>query len=297
MSTKNEIERAERQLSLEARVYYEKFANLFHNNIKVENLPETLPKRYLLDVLLKRGYIVKDKLTDNYLPAVPIGFDKYALPTDYEFYALNGGFLFRRKAKDVIVLRASDTMYPMHDYLYLQAQRLAKLDNAIDQNVNGCQKPIIFECYDDATMLSIKNMAKAQSVGAWYVFKISEKARTTMKDGVKEHNTGIEYIASDLYELKNRIYGDVMIDLGVPVTTTQKAERVQAAEVFSATAPSRVTLKILIDTFNHDAEVGGLPIRLVDNVGSPLDEAYNEQAERIGEGQNDDNKEVMNNGG
>lgn len=294
MSTRNEIERAERKLSLEAKVYYEKFSNLFHNNIKVNGLPDTLPKRYLLDVLLKNGYIVKDKLTDTWLPAVPYGFDKYALPTEYKFYALNGGFLFDRAVEDVVVLRANDRMYPMDDYLRLQAERIAKLDNAIDQNINACQKPVVFECYDDATLLSMKNMSKAQSVGAWYVFKTSEKARNTMKDGVKDHPTGVQYLASDFYELRNRIYGDVMIDLGVPMTTTQKAERVQAAEVFSATAPSRVTLNVIIDTFNYDAELGGLDIRLESNVGEPIEEQYEEQAEKIGEAPD---KEENENGG
>lgn len=71
--------------------------------------------------------------------------------------------------------------------------------------------------------------------------------------------------------------------IGLSVANTDKRERVQTSEILASQLYTKDCIQTLIDTFNYDAEVGGLSIRLKGNT-AVLDAIELEQE--------NDNKEV-----
>ena len=59
---------AERERNQAASEYVDWFLSIFHNSVTFDNLPDDLPKRYLLRKLVTNGKIAFDKETGLYLP-------------------------------------------------------------------------------------------------------------------------------------------------------------------------------------------------------------------------------------
>ena len=78
--------------------------------------------------------------------------------------------------------------------------------------------------------------------------------------------------------------------MGISTSNTDKAERVQSIEVTASQGKAIEHISTLIDTFNHDAEIGGLSIRLKANTSLIEDREL-----AIKEQEQENEKEVTNN--
>ena len=66
--------------------------------------------------------------------------------------------------------------------------------------------------------------------------------------------------------MANRIIlNETLSSVGINIANTDKRERVQEAEIRASQSYALDSLSVLFETFNHDAEIGGLPIRLKGN--------------------------------
>ena len=135
-NTRKELQIAYKKREIYFNNYVSRFCSLYHNSFSFENLPNDLPKRYLIRTLLRRGSIAYDRITDTYLRYVPIGVDLYGLPTEYELYGYNG-FIARRKPDEVVVLRVNDLSLPILPYLNIQCNKLVEFDMAIEGSVEN----------------------------------------------------------------------------------------------------------------------------------------------------------------
>ena len=72
------------------------------NAVEFENLGDT-PKRYIMRTLINYGAIAYDKETKLFLRFVPIGYDIYGLPEEYQLYGYNG-YTITRKPDEVVIL-------------------------------------------------------------------------------------------------------------------------------------------------------------------------------------------------
>ena len=84
-NTRQAVKEAKVKRQIYENNYLNDFALLFHNSVEIENLPEDLPKRYLLTILYEKGGIAFDKQTKLFLPFVEKGINVYGLPTSYTF--------------------------------------------------------------------------------------------------------------------------------------------------------------------------------------------------------------------
>lgn len=249
--------------------YVSTFSMLFHNSVIVENLPENLPKRYLLRVLKNKGAIAYDKITGLFLPFTKQGFDAYGLPLRYTLIGYNG-LVLQRNTNEVVILRANDIEYPISDYLEFQAQKLVDIDVAIEQNLEAVKTMTIYEVGNAATLLSIANEAECKRIGSTVFFR---SRGTNIQNDCKVSNTGAEYIVDKLIEARKEVFNETLSALGINTANTEKRERVQTAEIRASNGYSIDRLNTLIQTFNEDSEKGGLSIRLKANTNLLI---YNE---------------------
>lgn len=242
-------------------VYDNFFRSLFHNSVVVENLPADLPKRYLLKTLMNRGGIAFDKQTKLYLPFVASGIDIYGLPERYQLIGYNG-FTVWRNSDQVVILRANDEQFAISNYLDIQILRIVDFDMAITQNLEACKTMSIIEVKDRATLLSMGNLAESKEIGASLAVV---NGNANIGDAMNVFGTNAQYLVTNMMQDREKMLNETLMHLGISTSNTQKAERVQSLEVMASQGHALENIKTLIDTFNHDAEVGGLDIRLRGN--------------------------------
>ena len=238
--------------------YMAQFCILFNESVEIENLPSDLPKRYLLKILRNKGGIAYDKETKLFLPFVEKGIDVYGLPLEYTLIGFNG-FVVSRKPDEVVILRANDLKYPIVEYFSQQIYKLVDLDIAIEQNLDSIKTCSIAEVSDESQLLSLANEYQAKRIGATVIFK-NKKALTGSE--IKVSKTEAQYLVDKLLENRKKILNETLSSIGINMPNVDKRERVQDNEIRASQGFALDSLNALINTFNHDAKIGGLTIRL-----------------------------------
>ena len=257
-STKKALKDAIRKRLDYENDYRSLFSMLYHNSIIVENLPNDLPKRYLLRVLKNKGGIAYDKETKVFLPFVKKGIDMYGLPTGYTLIGYNG-ITFQREPEQVVILRANDLEYPLECYIENQVAKIVDYDLAIEQNLEAIKTMTIAEVPDQASLLSLVNLQTAKRIGATVAF-VNKKSMTGSE--LKTQSTGAEYLIDKLRQDRKECMNETLSTIGINVANVDKRERVQDAEIRASQGFALDCISTLVETFNHDAELGGLEIRL-----------------------------------
>ena len=261
MATRQEVRAALAKRKAYEDDYRSLFSMLFHNSVLVESLPEDLPKRYLLRVLKNKGAIAYDKTTKLFLPFTRIGIDVYGLPKEYDLIGYNG-LVLRRTAEEVVILRANDLEYSLEHYINSQVRKIVDYDLAIEQNLEAIKTMTIAEVADQSQLLSLENLTNARKIGSTLVF-VNKKSLTGSE--MKTQSTGAQYLIDKLRQDRKECMNETLSTIGINVANVDKRERVQDAEIRASQGFALDCISTLVDTFNHDAEIGGLKIRLKAN--------------------------------
>ena len=274
MATKKEIKAAFEKRKAYEDDYRSLFSMLFHNSVLVEDLPEDLPKRYLLRVLKNRGAIAYDKETKLFLPFSREGIDVYGLPKTYILIGYNG-LVLTRKPEEVVILRANDLEYSLEKYIENQVHKLVDYDMAIEQNLEAIKTMTFAEVADQAQLLSLENLQNARKIGATLVY-VNKKSLTGVE--LKTQSTGATYLIDKLRQDRKECMNETLSTIGINVANVDKKERVQNAEIRASQGFAMDCISTLVETFNHDAKIGGLKIKLVAN--TTLFKEYNLDLEK-----------------
>lgn len=256
MSSKQERKRAEKRRNEIASDYRNRLGLIFENSITFENLPDDLPKRYLSRVLREKGGIAYDKISGLYLPYVRMGIDVYGLPTGYTLVGYDGT-VFTRRAEEVIILRTNPHSVPVQQFLDIQIEKLIEFDMSIMQNLDAIKTMSVIDVPDIKMLNTLQNLDDSRRIGASVAFASSLATKS-----LNVFSTNAQFFIDKLNEARREIWNDTLAYLGVSTANVDKRERVQSAEIVATEGYSYDCLSILIDTFNYDAEVGGLPIRV-----------------------------------
>lgn len=260
-NTKQAVKEAIRNRRIFKNNYNALFRMLFHNSVKINNLPNELPKRYLLNNLLNKGAIAYDKITKLYLPFARGGINVYGLPTDY-FLIGYDGFYQHRKAEQVVILRANDLNYAIDNYIDQQVDKLVEYEMSILQNLDAIKTMAIMRVGEKSQLLSVANLDNARRIGSMIAYTDKE---LTIDSNLAVASTGAQYIGDKLLENKRIVLNETLSVLGISTSNTDKRERVQGTEVMASLGFAKNCIKTLVDTFNYDAEVGSLDIRFEEN--------------------------------
>ena len=262
INTRSAVKEALKKSQEYKETYLKRFSIFFHNAVQVEtNEFKDLPKRYLLETLVRKGAIAYERELRLFLPFTESGVDVYGLPTQYTLIGMNG-FNKICTPDEVVILRANDLKIPLIIYLEQQASKLADIDMAIEQNLNAIRTMSLVEVPDKATMLSFSNLESAREIGASVVF-VNKSAN--IQGNIKVSQTGAEYLIDKLQEARREILNETFQTLGIGTMNTYKKERVQSAEVEASNFYTIDSINTLIDTFNYDADFGDIDIHLIPN--------------------------------
>lgn len=254
---------AEFKRNKERQFYIDQFLSMAHNSVEIENLPDDLPKRYLLGTLFKTGSIAYDKETQLWLRAIGKGIDVYGLPRSYQLFGANG-YTVERKPDQVVICRLNDLSKPLLPFLEIQSEKLIDIDSALAQNLDAIRTQTIAEVADEAQMLSLINEYESRRLGATVVYK-NKNANMPGDSSFKVQSTGAQYLIDKLSEYRSKVFDETLARIGTISTNTDKRARVQGLEIQSAQGYALDSLFVMCDTFNYDAKVGGLDIRLSPN--------------------------------
>ena len=257
-NTRQARKEAQKKRQIYFNNYMSQFCILFNESVEIENLPNDLPKRYILRVLRNKGGIAYDKETKLYLPYVEKGIDVYGLPKEYTLIGYNG-FVLSRKPEEVVILRANDLKYPIVEYFEQQINKLVDLDLAIEQNLDAIKTCSIAEVSDESQLLSLANEYQARRIGATVVFK-NKKALAGSE--IKVAKTDAEYLVDKLLENRKKILNETLSSIGINMPNVDKRERVQQEEIRASQGFALDSLNAMISTFNYDAKLGGLKLRM-----------------------------------
>ena len=256
MSSRQERKRAEKRRNEIALDYRNRLGLIFENSITFENLPTELPKRYLTRVLREKGGIAYDKISGLYLPYVRMGIDVYGLPTGYTLVGYDGT-VFTRRADEVIILRTNPHSVPIQQFLDIQIEKIVEFDISILQNLDAIKTMSVIDVPDIKMLNTLQNLDDSRRIGASVAFASSLATKS-----LNVFSTNAQFFIDKLNEARREIWNDTLAYLGVSTANVDKRERVQSAEIVATEGYSYDCLNILIDTFNYDAEIGGLPIRV-----------------------------------
>lgn len=252
---------AERQLKKYKSKYIERWMTLFNNSVKLVKAEDDVPKRYFLRQLYEKGGVAYDIETRLYLPYTGVGIDVYGFPTMYTLIAENG-YTIQREPNQVVIIRANDQAIPLKPYFDMQANKVAFIDMAIEQNIEACKYMTIAEVEDESQLLSVANEMEARAIGATIVYK-NKSASVGMT--LNCQSTGATYLADKLLEARKEILNETLSTIGISVANTDKKERVQSMEVMASRGYAIDCINTMIDTVNYDCEQGGLNLRIEAN--------------------------------
>lgn len=261
MASKKEIKNAIAKRQEYENDYRSLFSMLYHNAVVVDNLPNDLPKRYLLRVLKNKGAIAYDKQTRLFLPFTRLQIDVYGLPKKYTLIGYDG-FVVTRNADEVVILRANDLEYSLEHYIENQVRKLVDYDMAIEQNLEAIKTMSIASVADQSQLQSLETLANARKIGATLIY-VNKKALAGAE--LKVQSTGAEYLVDKIRQDRKECMNETLSTIGINVANVDKKERVQDAEIRASQGFALDCLTTLFETFNHDAEIGGLKIRLRGN--------------------------------
>ena len=222
--------------SIAEQYYLSRLSELAMSMFKWKNVPDTIDTRFLEYTLFYEGAAIffkdedldlSDSLTGSYLALqVVLGgdLDVYRVPKSRKAYAVNTYNKMLDQNNSVIIWNNMIRL-PEYGRMKFYARKLYEIDRTIDVNVKGQKHPIAILC-DENQRLTLKNVYMQYDGNEPFIFG----DKNMDLGGIQVINTGSPYVADKLQDLKNNIWAEAMMCLGIPNTPTQKKERLVANE-------------------------------------------------------------------
>ena len=233
--------------SIAEQYYLSRLSELAMSMFKWKNMPDSIDVRFLEYTLFYEGAAVffkdddllslggtanrvlseQNKGDGTYLALqVVLGgnLNVYRVPNDRKAYAVN---TYNKKltAEDSVIIWNNMIRLPEYGRMMFYASKLAQIDRAIDVNVKGQRFPIAILC-DETQRLTMKNVYKQYDGNEPFIFG----DKNLDLSAIQVVNTGSPYVADKLQQLKNNIWAEAMMCLGIPNSPSEKKERLVANE-------------------------------------------------------------------
>lgn len=195
-------------------------------------LPDTCDVRTLELALLGNGRAVffRDDALNMYM-TLPVnvrtsGYDVYGQPLQFTARSLYNNYRYPLTQETGVMIYNNYLRTPSLMQLISFADRLGKIDEIIDININAQKTPILILA-DESKRLTMKNLYMKYDGNQPFIFgdkNLSINDFTVLK-------TDAPYVADKLYEIKTQIFNEALTYLGISNTSLQKKERLITDEV------------------------------------------------------------------
>lgn len=211
--------------------YYTRLKEYAINTFQWVNLPDTVDARYMELMLCERGKVCffQDELVG--FMALPVNeygnLNVYNYPTEHQIYAVNG-YNKNRNIENSVTIYNNYLRLPTVLTLSLYAERLSKIQRAIDVNIGACKTPYIIVATENQR-LALENAFKQIDENKPALFFTNEMNL----DNIKALDLKTPYVSDKLTLLKHDVWNEAMTFLGIENSNTDKKERMITDEVNS----------------------------------------------------------------
>ena len=228
--------------SIAEQYYLSRLSELAMSMFKWKNMPDSIDTRFLEYTLFYEGAAIffKDKdLTNRNLRKEEQGEDGtylalqvvlggdlnvYRVPNSRKAYAVNT-YNKKLEPNESVIIWNNMIRLPEYGRMMFYATKLYQIDRAIDVNVKGQRFPIAILC-DESQRLTMQNVYKQYDGNEPFIFG----DKNLDLQAIQTINTGSPYVADKLQQLKNNIWAEAMMCLGIPNSPSEKKERLVANE-------------------------------------------------------------------
>ena len=269
---------------------FDEYFNLLLNTVKIvskikdSDEVETLDfevERFIKRGLFQNGAMGYDKITKQWFYCYGQGLNDYGNPTNLTMVTANGKTFTRPASYDnnengAYRILALPNEMSMAGLIKETTDFMENCDLAIRQNLEACKTPYVVVCKNEDLKLSFEQAFEAKRTGQACVV-VSED----LGEALKSVNISADYHCDEFLKLRNHERDTLLTKVGILTANTDKAERVQGAEVYAGLGECTDYVYLLIDTFNKQCETYGIPFEMQFN-GS-LEEIYEEQQQNSDE--------------
>lgn len=236
--------------TLYERMYVRMLTEICTNRFSWKELPEEIDHRFLELQLFRQALCVFfwDTEYDRYFALRGSGAGMWNMYDNPVSFTVTGNSMINRQlqagkpltkitpegvtiVKDGCVpIWANTLRTPDWDIVYLQATKLAEVEQTIEVNLKAMRKPFLF-AVDDNERLTFMNMWRQHQEGAPVIFG-TQSLGENLDEKVKLFDLGIDNeIVLNLQISKSKIWNETMTLLGINNANQEKRERLVADEV------------------------------------------------------------------
>ena len=235
-------------------------------------------ERFIKRGLFQNGAMGYDKITKQWYYCYGQGLNDYGNPVKLIMATANGKTFERPASYD----KDDDGAYrilavPNEMSMALLIKEctdfMENCDVAMRQNLEACKTPYVVVCKNEDLRYSIEQALQQKVMGQACIV-VSED----LGDGLKAVNVSADYHADEFKKLRDAERDTLLTKIGILTANTDKAERVQGAEVYAGIGECTDYVYLLIDTFNKQCETYDIPYMMLFN-GS-MEDIYEEHEEQ-----------------
>lgn len=212
---------------------YQHYLNLLTeiglNAFEWSGLPSSIDPRFLEICLFNEGYCLyfDDEVMGNLALQCMVGgqLDVYNNPIERTAYATNG-YQNRKNNTDSIIVYNNYTRTNTAWGVNYFVRKLYELDRAIDVNIKGQRTPVLVKA-SEKQRLTMMNLYMQYDGNQPFIFG----DKNLDMDAMKVLRTDVPFIAPDLQEMKQKIFNEALMFLGITSSNTDKRERLVTDEV------------------------------------------------------------------
>jgi len=236
-------------------MYIRILTELACNRFEWTGLPDSVNPRFLELELFWKAVVVyyHENTVGKDIVAKGAGYghlDPFDDPTSFQ--VVGPGYNTKEiDAKECVPIYANYLRVPDLDIVYIYAEKLARIDRAIDMTVTNMQQPKIIKS-SEATKLSMANIDRQHDEG---VSSIKVSQNLNVQEAVEVLDLGVPsgYL-SDLQIGKAKMWNECMGKLGINNSNQDKKERLVADEVSANDEQVEATKNIALNARQYAAE-------------------------------------------
>ena len=211
--------------------YYARLKSIAMSVFEWVNLPDSCNARFLEDTLYHygRAIFVNDETMSYLNLKVAPNSTLNVYNETLKYTAFSTGYSKEYDATKCVLIRNNYIEKSTDSTILYYAERIAKIDVAIDVNINAQKTPVLVKC-DDKTKLTLENVYRQYDGNKPVIFG----QKTLMDNPLEVLKTDAPFVADKLRDEKRALWNECLEFLGVNTNPSdKKKERLIVSEVDS----------------------------------------------------------------
>ena len=247
-----------------AKGYKALFAALYCAAVRINGITDReghLTDDYIVNILYTDGSVAFEKSTGMWWKWTPVGeWNAYGVADRVRLYSQYRGAGREVQRDEVYIFDANSEAFGIARFVGDKCNTLADFDAAIEQNLDAIKDMTLIVADNGEIAKKLENVDRKRRRGH-SVAVLSRRNKNGGLSSLETLSTGAEYKLDRLQADRRKLYEELLHLVGVD-TAFEKGERMIVNEAEMQGAETSAYIRIMIDTFNRQAEEQGAPFRM-----------------------------------